>query len=390
MILNILIFALLLVKYRKDNEVIKFILITYWLSLLVFGLKLLELQAGNITYFISDERGYYFLTLDFFSNKDRVVWVFINQFLKNYDVLGFLGVKLLNIPIGIVTIISLSQIFDNKIPYLKFLLYLPYLLILFTLDIRDILILLIIFQIILLTKNINLKNTGIILLYLSVLFFLRPLFVFLIIFIILFVKFAPIFLARYSLKDGLKYTVPLIFIVLLGYILFKNRIDTIINSITMQITYRYIDNNATLFNSRGDGGAYSGHIFKYFFFRSIPRYILTPIPTSLISRLLNGGSKQWGITDDFIRTINQFIYYYLLLYLFFNLKYLNKIIKELNEIQLIAIGFLLSYMPIYAFYLLGVAQQRLKIPFQFAIFIIYYLILTYKTRIQQRITNDEA
>ncbi|MDD2496317.1 MAG: hypothetical protein PHE29_14155, partial [Tissierellia bacterium] len=124
----------------------------------------------------------------------------------------------------------------------------------------------------------------------------------------------------------------------------------------------------------------SGNRLKDFAISSVA-YVATPFPHSIFIRLLNGGTQQWGVIDDLIRFCNQLIYYCLLIYLFYNMRYLKTILKSLNKVQAIVIIAFLSYWPIYSFHLYGAVHQRLKLPFQIVVFLFAILIFQYKRKI---------
>ena len=117
---------------------------------------------------------------------------------------------------------------------------------------------------------------------------------------------------------------------------------------------------------------------------SMLKYTFSPLPTSLIQRIISGGDSQWSLTDDIARFINQCGYYLLLGYLAIHYKFLKSILFSFNNIQLSIILILFSYMPIYSFYLYGVMHQRLRLPFQVMIFLFAIKIYEYRKNKEMR------
>jgi len=371
--LTFLLFTLLLfIKYHKNREVVKFITITYLLSLIIFSLKLME-YGYNITELMSGDEYYYYYG-DSGQTTQRVLWIFINSIIRNYDIFGEIGSKLLNIPIGVITIIALGKVNNNKIPYSNYILFLPYLLVMFTLNLRDNLI---IFFVIMTFKNIEdglLKSYFLITIYIVLLFLLRPLFVILIFIIVIMGRIIRLKWA--FLKSHRKaFVIVILLFMFLGNV-FKDQISKVTQSFTYNIQYNYIDNyiNSAKFTKYGDG--YTGNISRDRIYGAF-RYVFAPLPTSLISRLFSGTNPQ-GRVDDIFRIIHQMIYYYLLMYIILNIKHVKKVLSSFTYLQINVFLYLSAYMPIYSFYLFGSSHQRHKIPFQIAIFILYYYIMTDK------------
>jgi len=111
---------------------------------------------------------------------------------------------------------------------------------------------------------------------------------------------------------------------------------------------------------------------------SAGRYTLAPIPTSLVERLAQGGSAQWGLVDDFVRLLHQLTFYGILLFLFVRWRYWSSALRSLERGQVMIFAALSLYLPIYAVYHFGLSHQRVKIPFQLAVAL--FALVVHRTR----------
>jgi hypothetical protein len=369
--------AFIIIKYSKDRNVTQFALVVYIFSIALFGIKVFEVGYGQAIMMSGDEVYYY--SRASLKDIDRMLWGLINNIVLRWDAFGPIFIKLINIPIGILTIASLSKVFDNKIPILYYVLFLPYVLIMFISNLRDILIIYVaLLTFINLGKSSNVKTITKISIYLGCMYLLRPLYVVLILVIAFITKNNMLFL-KGRIKDlksrsKYRYIVPIIVIIIVGI---SPVYDLLINKYNY-IGYKYIDNYELADNFRRNISYYSGNLVVDTIYGFI-RFVFTPLPSSLISRVLYG-FNQYGKMEDIIRIIHQIIYFYLLIYLTFNIRYFKKVLFNINQLQLSVLLFLFSYFPIYSFYLQGVSHQRTKLPFQLFIFVLYYLIRLYKAR----------
>jgi len=108
------------------------------------------------------------------------------------------------------------------------------------------------------------------------------------------------------------------------------------------------------------------------------RYAVTPIPSSVWIRLINGGSKYWGLLDDIILFANQTLLYILFGYLIINVRKIWPAFRQTSSSGRAIIYSFLSYWPIYSISLYGMSHLRQKMPFQIVIFLIAMLISKYK------------
>lgn len=108
------------------------------------------------------------------------------------------------------------------------------------------------------------------------------------------------------------------------------------------------------------------------------RYVLAPIPTSLMMRILRGGSAQWGLVDDLIRLIQQLSYYAIIAFLIVRWRSWVPALKSLSRGQVMLLAALVLYLPVYSIYHFGLGHQRIKIPFQLAVFL--FAIVVHRAR----------
>lgn len=350
------------------------ILFTIVFALASYFIFLIEVYFSNINYFISDENDYWNLFLDTEYNKlDRFFWVAVNFIERKIDILGFIGVKLINIPILIFFLYLLWKIFfrDKRVFYIT--LFFPYLVYLSTKNLRDIIILFfMVLSIYYWFKRSKIKRI-IAILPLLFLLFLRPFITFLLISLIIYFEFIH---DKISIKIFSIYVSKKLFrnlIITISIILFFLMIPYVekrIRSYTHNFNHMLVEGHKKrLIKS---GGIDTGYILTDYLVGSV-RYCVTPIPTSITARLLKGGDGKHGLLDDFFRTIQQFFYYFLLFYVLVNLKFIIKKIPKLKRDAKIIILVLLAHLPIYTFYAFGMGHQRIKLPFQIGIFLLFII-----------------
>lgn len=383
-----IIVSLVIIIHNKNNKSnLRFIFITYALSLIVYGLKIIEYYSGNIDFLISDEVWYWMASSDISTIYDnqRLLWNYINYFLFTYDINGNWAVKLINIPIGVSLILTLNKYFNSVIAPEKYIYFLPYILITFTLNLRDNFILLVCIMLIDAITNPSPKKMPLMIGLLFMLYFLRPLFIVLVLVITLFIKYIPQTFKLFSKYNKLSNMLVIISIVTLSVVWYDN-LYSLFQRYYLHIQYSFgegYEKTADLI-----GYQTSSNIKKDFFVNSL-RYIIAPIPISLINRLTQGASV-WGYVDELIRILHQTIYYYLMIYVLVNVKLLFKSILSLTKLQTSILAFFLAHLPIYSFYLFGATHQRTKIPFQIAVFIFYYLIILSKKRKNNLVISANA
>lgn len=370
-------------QYVKTTQIFLF----YYLAIFVFTLKLFEYVFGQIDFFISDEI-YYFeeATYNFLevNDKERYLWLLLNYIFKNFDVYGEFGIKLINIPIGLLSLVALNRAYRISISPVRYLLFLPYLLVTFTFNLRDNLILLFSILLFISLDKVSIKNIWALLLLSIGLAFTRPLFILLILSIFLFVK--VMFSENNSLGKRSKGKLILLSAIFLGVGFF------LIGQFLQEIVVKYYINLELMVNNNFEnktdeiGYQLSGNIFKDLG-NSLIRFILAPLPHSLFKRLFEEISI-WGITDEIVRIIHQSIYFFLLFYLVYNFKLFFVILRRMDHISLMVTLFLLSQALIYSIYQLGGTHQRTKLPFQLAIFILCYLINNYKKELKNGKTKN--
>lgn len=108
------------------------------------------------------------------------------------------------------------------------------------------------------------------------------------------------------------------------------------------------------------------------------KYTLAPMPTSLLTRIVQGGSEQWGIVDDSVRLLHQLSYYAILAFLVVRWRYWKRAVKSLTRGKVMLLLALMLYLPVYSIYQFGGGHQRTKIPFQLAIFL--FAIVVHRAR----------
>jgi len=382
----LLFFILILIFLYFYNMYYKHIgfsaLLIFFISTVCLSLFSFECIYREIDYFLSDELYYINFALDKVPyHVDRFLWFFINDLILNHDIsLNNFALKIINIPIAACLLIVLWLIFrDKRVFWIPIIL--PYFALIATKNIRDIPI----FLFTALTSFLFHHPKPIYVVFglisLTMLFLLRP-FAAGVLFIILLIQISfftikPIYRFKISKKHLIK--VFLIFIICLSIL-----------PITLPsfktLTARYYD---WYIYTTGEGRSMmernrvqsdplyaSGSKTRDFLVAGI-RYAVTPIPTSLIKRALEGGSS-WGIVDDLIRVINQIGYYLMILFLIINAQYIHTVFLKLAPSGKAIIMSLLTYWPIYSWHLYGVTHQRLKLPLQIVVFLIAMGVLEYK------------
>lgn len=382
-VLTLLSVMICLVLFKHRREVGFTPLITILLSLLFLTLFSLEYSLGRVDYFNSDELYYLEGEHQFPNSISRFLWLFLNYIVLNYDIdLNGIMLKLVNIPISVGFLFVLWLIFNKqkKIFYLPLLL--PYFCYVATLNLRDMAILLFTALTVYLIHHHRVSHNLYGLLSATALFLLRPFVAFLVILITGWQKVYGLFrrqLYRGIIKRGSLHKVLVFALVLIMFLpVAFPKINQQVDSYYSWFLFTTGEGQASHIESVSAGYA-TGSRIQDFLVSSV-RYVVTPFPHSLLERVLMGGSDIWGIVDDIIRLWNQIGYYVILALLVFNIKYIPAVLKSLTRAQTALVVSLLMYWPIYSFHLYGAVHQRLKIPFQIALFLLMLLVLDVKRR----------
>ncbi|TXN37626.1 hypothetical protein FVB32_04880 [Flagellimonas hymeniacidonis] len=107
-------------------------------------------------------------------------------------------------------------------------------------------------------------------------------------------------------------------------------------------------------------------------FMSHVRYIVTPMPHSIIKRMFSSGLKsEYGKTSEFLRLYTLIVYYFALVWLLINIKSVVRTIGALGFQQKAILLWLFAFLPIYSIAHFGGSHQRLKLPFQLLVLILF-------------------
>lgn len=347
------------------------------LELIMLMLFLFEYSNNTIEYLISDGLRYYENPGEWIVDIDRSFWGYVNLFVKNYDVYGDIFIKFINVPILFIFILYLKKTF-NHISISLILLY-PFLLFLSISNLRDILIWL--FALMALRAYYAERKKFILLaLFAACLYTLRPFMAGTMIASILIIelsKFIRSFISRN--RNPLKLIIYIIILtagigVALRFVMpnvsryFYNAEYVLNEGFEERLEYR---TGGSVESTNKNRAILLGHV----------RYLITPLPTSKIKNLLSDSPEvTYGYSSEIFRTYSQFVYYYLLLYLAFNFRYLPKILRGFSSTQISFLIWLFAFFPIYSIAHFGTGHQRLKLPFQIFILIIYLCVNHYKSK----------
>lgn len=280
--------------------------------------------------------------------SERWLWYVINYLVYN-DFLGIVFIRLINVPIIALFFGSVAKLFKQKGLLLYFAL--PYVFYLGTLNIRDLLILLI------LVKFAQSSGSLLTMFWIVVLSTLRSFLI-------------PLTGIKYFKRIRLKTVMFVVIIGCIGFYLSRDRISFLIEGITsgfFQQRMLEADLPNELRNSVNSP-------VKFYFF-AVLRYVFTPFPNSLLTRLLDGTAP---VIPELLRVLHQILYYVYLLYLLTNANYIRRVWMKLSYDLKSFLFILFMHAPIYAFYLFGGQHQRTKVPFQLAIFLFCVLIYDYR------------
>jgi hypothetical protein len=383
MILFLLLTIFLFIYVRNDKAAVRLIFHAYIASFAILLMKQVEVAGGFINYFISDEVGYYFSDISSLRyDKDRALWYLINIYIRDYDIFGELGIKLINIPIASLGIIYLARIFGVVNKYYRFIYAVPYLLVLMTMNLRDVFLLTAIISFAYNLPYLKLSRLLVFLILLLVVIYLRPVMIFVMLIAGgLTILRSTIKTRGVQTKEVIYFLSGTVVLLLSVYSLFGSRLINLFDKYSTYVDYNYNaekeygarleEKGVDFLDVRGDRW--------YNYSVGGMRYILSPLPSSLMLRLSQGGGT-YGMTDDFIRFLNQLCYYYFLVMLAINFRYFRKIIRNLTNSQMFIMFMLASNLAIYSFLSYGGTHQRTKVPFQLFIFIMFILLKQQKEK----------
>jgi len=387
MIFLITITIIFLLYYRKYcKETNDSPLLIFFVSIVFLSLFSLECSLRGIGFFASDELFYINSALDnLLPDLNRFLWYFINNLIINYDI-SFNGValKLINIPIAASFLMVLWLIFKDKKVFLISVI-LPYFAFIATKNLRDIPIFLFTALTILLFHHRKPIYMVLSLISLGMLFLLRP-FAAIITFIILLLQiFLLIIKSLKRLAISKRVSQKIVILIIIGVIISPFVVPVVRSFIVKSyswFTYTTFEEGYKMRLERrtlNDFRFSTGNKSLDFCVASV-RYVVTPMPTSLLGRFMKGGSNQWGLVDDLIRLVHQIGYYFLLGYLGLNFRNIWLVFRQMSAAGRAFILCFLTYWPIYSFYLYGVSHQRLKLPLQIAVFLIAMCVSAYKKK----------
>lgn len=360
--ITILFFLVTLVFFTKKDKKILLPSIISALALFIFHtFFLIEYHIGGISYFISDEQVYLNLEgahkLNESAIKDRYLWFLLTGFISESDFTGGLFNKLISLPLIPAVIYFFKKITnDHRAVYL--FAFLPYFLFIMQTALRDGLIVTISLAFIYLTSK-KLKKT---IFYLSILliliFLLRPFYLALLL--------SSTFISYYivnnvgesfviKLRSGLLHLILITLVAIATYFIFKGKFDQYIR--TLMYYYEF-----GLILDEGKSTVTPSFSLHYFFY-AVVRFIFTPLPSSLLERIMSGDVTQFGYVDDIVRMINQIIVLSIIFYIIFNFRFVPGYLRELtrNFTQLSFLIFVALNTIIYSLYYAGGGHSRLKI-----------------------------
>ena len=345
----------LIISYFKNKALFISQLFLLFCSVLFLFFFLVEFSLTDISFLNSDELVYTYerdVLFDYDNKSSRLIWYFLNDFIAYYSGGYTWENKILPLPFLLVLNYCLFVSFPNVKGVLYALPLTPYLIFISVMDLRDVLIILLCLS----ALSSYVYNRFVIFFFACfLLMFLRP---FAIIMIVL-----PVFFLLLVSRD-------INFHKRFLYLLF-------ICAFSLIVTYLFFDKiqsysyRMTFFFDTGGSESLQGEtisfdplsIFKYFV-----KFIFAPIPFSLFDRaIFNGGHEVFGITDDLLRGVGQTVFYSLFLYLLSNIASFKRVFKSGlfsdREIKLLAaiILFSIIWVFIYTFFSLGDAHTRVKV-----------------------------
>lgn len=340
--------------------------------LLVLVGFLYEVYLGRVDFLISDGFKYYTYPENWIIDIDRAFWGYVNYFVKYFDIGGDFFIKIINIPILLITLYLFRDVFNRiKSPF-WFVLACPSLLYLSISNLRDVLI----WLMAILTIKLYFKKTSLsvllALLCAIALYTLRP---FMLVTALVSIFAYEVFFdgggVRVSRMSGMVKKVGVLFAFALAsmivYPTVKNKLDSYLYNGQWLLESGY----ANIAKDKGVGDLVdSSNVPKALSF-AVLRFIFTPQPDSIIRRWLKDDipPNPYGLSSELLRLFNQIISYSIILYLLFNFKNAYSSLKKMDSTQRAVLTWCLVFLPIYAFVHFGGSHQRLKLPFQMMLFI---------------------
>ncbi|RUO37305.1 hypothetical protein CWE13_04900 [Aliidiomarina shirensis] len=310
--------------------------------------------------FVSDELGY-INSEDFNLLGDaRGLWHSLNYLIINYDFAGYYSLRFINIIFASFVLIYIARIFDDGKLSIFLLASCPFIFAMTYVNLRD---LAIIFSALLVFDGLRRKSILGIALGLVALLTLRPLIAF-----VLLISLAVFYLIDTKSHKTYSGAFALLMLGLLSLIILYFGIDYFQSYLRYMEYLSVTDNQHRSILAQEDSSP----------MRALLTYVFTPLPTSLFQRLLGSGASELGLAHDLIRILHQSLYFIMMFVMLLNPKQTyNGIIRlftSLGKEQKALILFLLAHAVVYSIHLAGIGHSRLKLPFQMAIGIVFYLI----------------
>ena len=130
----------------------------YFTSFCYYFLFLFSVSFQNVEYLVSDEWRYFHLSNQYLlQENERILWILINNIIKDYDFFGEFFIKIINIPLSVYFLDKINSIFNIKNKF-SVLILSPFIIVLAVSNLRDLLIF--ISTIHLCLGLHNLKNTN--------------------------------------------------------------------------------------------------------------------------------------------------------------------------------------------------------------------------------------
>lgn len=353
----------------------------------LFFLLLFSLQHlfGFTDFFISDEKLYVELGREssLRSLSDRYLWILINGVVLRHDwAPGGVPLKLLNLPLLAVTVVLLWRIFRRNDRILWLPVVLPYLAYTAIFNLRDIAIHLSTVSFVYLIEHEDRRLHPAALLPLAALYLLRPIMALLMALlygaVVVFSRLRLLKSARLPRRGWLA-----MLAVLVVFAAVQQPVVERIQRYQTWVAFITGEGFESRVERRGLQEQYVSGSWTRRMGIAAVRYTATPIPTSLVSRMIAGEPHQWGVLDDLIRFFHQVSYYLLGVFIIIRYKSLIAALRTLDRRGALVLLALFSYLPLYSFYHFGVTHQRSKIPFQIAVFLLAALTHRYRYEAEQ-------
>ncbi|WP_273858904.1 hypothetical protein [Photobacterium sp. GSS17] len=360
---QILIVIFIVFNARKKIDGVFIVSSVFIFSGLVFLFQIYEFKTFDTLLYKTDEQTYIDLASREITDIGRSLWIIINKYFYYWEPTASVYLlKLINIPVLMLLTYYIYMLLGSNIKTVCIVLFVPYLFIMSVSNLRDLSILLSITMFFFYFKE---KRYLLSLISWMLILFLRPLIAVVAIFSLIFVLFV---ITKQSIR--VKSALASLAIVFLGiaYFLLGEYVSSYFNY------YSYLYENSGDIDARGvvaNGLNITSIIYAFL------TYVFTPMPHSLLERVMSGGSEIWGMTDDIFRLINQTFYYFMLVILVgFAFSRPVKFFNGLKSMSIALKSYILTlvlYAPIYTIHLSGITHQRLKVPFQIAVAILFMI-----------------